>query len=215
MKSYLIQTLFISLCTLCVHTLNAQTLSQQSINSMGAYMTSSSSSLSQTVGETMTATWTQGDKILTQGFHQTFKLTLNLKAFLQGYYQGSGIMNDVLYNQGVSAMPTSLTDSITIECRKPFYPFDMLFQEKKCISNNGLVTISHQGLIGEKVYIVLKHRNSLETWSALPIIIEQYSFYDFTTAATKLTEDNQAEVEPGVFAYIHGRHQSRWLYRWI
>jgi hypothetical protein len=83
---------------------NAQTLSPQVIASAGGYQSNATHSLSFTIGEPNTQTLTSANNILTQGFQQPYKMTLNLKAYLQGYYDGAGLMKNVLYNQGEYAI---------------------------------------------------------------------------------------------------------------
>ncbi|MBK8683883.1 MAG: hypothetical protein IPN26_02245 [Bacteroidetes bacterium] len=109
----------------------AKLFCQQVVSSMGGYYTQSSGSLSYTVGETVTHTLLSGNHILTQGFQQPFEINLfHLKAYLQGYYIGSGQMGDVLYNQGVYANPSIHTDSVTIEFRQTNSPYLSVFKKR-------------------------------------------------------------------------------------
>jgi hypothetical protein len=48
------------------------------------------------------------------------------------------------------------------------------------------------------------HRNTVQTWSALPVTFAATTSYDFTTSASQAYADNQVEVEPGVFAFFGG-----------
>ncbi len=181
-----------------------QSLTPQVIATAGGYQTSAAGSLSFTIGETNTQTLSSATHMLTQGFQQPYKLSLNVKAFLQGYYVGSGMMANVLNNQGVTTNPGNETDSITIELREAASPFNLISTTKQIIQING--TVSYQGLAtaGQSCYIVIKHRNSIETWSANPVLLTENTIYDFSTAANKAYGDNQKEVEPGMFAFFSG-----------
>ena len=57
-------------------------------------------------------------------------------------------------------------------------------------------------------YIVIKHRNHIETWSAYPIPISDANGismnYDFSISANKAYGDNQSEIESGVCALYTG-----------
>jgi hypothetical protein len=54
-------------------------------------------------------------------------------------------------------------------------------------------------------YIVIKHRNTLQTWSAGPVdCSESTALYNFTTAPDKAYGNNQVQVEPGVWAFFTG-----------
>lgn len=182
----------------------AQSLSPQVIASSGGYFSNAAGSLSFTVGETVTPTVTGGGYTLTQGFQQPFDLTINLSAFLQGYYLGSGQMNDVLYNQGVYASPSTVSDSITVELHQATAPYALAFSTTKPLAQNGTLSIKGLGSVGQQYYIVLKSRNHIETWSANPVLLNQTTAYNFTDAATKAYGSNMAEVEPGVFALYAG-----------
>ncbi|GBL35492.1 hypothetical protein EMGBS15_10870 [Filimonas sp.] len=52
-------------------------------------------------------------------------------------------------------------------------------------------------------YIVVKHRNSIETWSAQPVAYT-IGTYDFTTAANKAYGNNMIQIESGKWAFYSG-----------
>ena len=192
------------LANVLIGSLHAQSLSQQVVASAGGVMTSSMASLSFTVGETQTQTFTAAGHTLTQGFQQPFTLTLHLKAWLQGYNLGSASMASVLMNQGVVSATPDQTDSITIELRSATSPYSLLSSSQQIIPSNGVLTYQGFTSVGQSCYIVIKHRNHLETWSANPIALSENTIYDFTTAASHAYGDNQVEVEPGLFALYAG-----------
>jgi hypothetical protein len=51
---------------------------------------------------------------------------------------------------------------------------------------------------------VVKHRNSLETWSASPITIGTNLSYDFSTAANKAYGSNLKNIGSGVYVIYTG-----------
>ncbi|MBL7754961.1 MAG: hypothetical protein JNM44_10835, partial [Chitinophagaceae bacterium] len=53
-------------------------------------------------------------------------------------------------------------------------------------------------------YIVVRHRNHLETWSDSAVLLSQNSTYDFSTMAGKAYGNNQVELEPNIFAFYSG-----------
>jgi hypothetical protein len=143
--------------------------------------------------------------MLTQGFQQPFDLNLlNVKAFLQGYYMGSGQMMDVLYYQGVYTNPSLIADSITVELHHATSPYNLAFQTKTVIKQNGNIEVKGLGVVGQLYFLVLKHRNSIETWSSSPVLLANTTTYDFSTSASQAYADNQAEVEPNVWAIYSG-----------
>ena len=129
--------------------------------------------------------------------------TLYVKLFLQGYYAGSGNMNSVLLNEGISAN-SSITDSITVELRNANSPYTLAATSKTVLNTNGLAVCTFPVISGS-YYIVVKHRNALQTWSANPMTIGAVPvFYDFSSAASQAFGGNEIEVDPNVFAFYSG-----------
>lgn len=182
----------------------SQTLSPHVFASAGGYQSSATASLSFTMGEAAIATLTNGSNVLTQGFQQPYKMTLNVKAYLQGYYQTTGYMQNVLYNEGVYAFPGNETDTVTIQLRQSSAPYNIIAETKEIIHTDGTVSFNGTTSGGQACYIVLKHRNSVETWSALPVMLLEDTFYDFSTNDYKAFGSNQAEVMTGVWALFAG-----------
>ncbi len=185
--------------------LNAQTLKPFVIATAGGYASNTNGSLSFTIGETVTPTFQNGNTILTHGFQQPFQLNLNLKAYLQGYYLNTtGLMENVLYNQGVTAFAGTECDTIQIQLREANAPYNIAYTTSKVIPTNGQISLNGLSQIGQSYYIVIKHRNTVETWSANPVTMNEITSYDFTAAANKAFGNNQIEVNPGVWAFYSG-----------
>lgn len=130
---------------------------------------------------------------------------LNIGLFLQGFMDVSGTMVPVLATNGLSSNINE-TDSINIELRDAGNLSSVLFQNKTILSTTGQVTlqIPHTLLNTTPFYIVIKHRNHVETWSAQPILAQSNMVYDFSNQASKAYGDNQIEVQPNVFAIYSG-----------
>jgi hypothetical protein len=80
----------------------AQSISPSVIGSAGTTGTVAGTTVSWTVGELAVTTLDNGAHRLTQGFHQAdpVRLKVNIKAFLQGPYNGASAMNDGLRSNG-------------------------------------------------------------------------------------------------------------------
>lgn len=80
------------------------------------------------------------------------QFTLNLTALLEGFYDHTAdLMNP---------------DTVTVELRSFTSPYTLIEQKKIIFNSSGIGTANFTTLIdGTPYYIVLKHRNSLETWS--------------------------------------------------
>ncbi len=130
--------------------------------------------------------------------------SLSLTAFFEGLYLGSSTMTSAPYN-GDFTSPASIADTITVELHIANGTFDLAYSVTDTISVNGTASISLPGAaVGNYYYIVLKHRNSLETWSADSVLISSSLSYDFSTAATQAYGSNMVDLGSGVFGIYAG-----------
>jgi hypothetical protein len=128
-------------------------------------------------------------------------MSFSLKLFLQGYYMGSGSMQSVLANQGENPN-TSLTDFIDVKAYDK-NTLNFISSGPGILFTDGTVSCS-MSPVYDSVYLCISHRNTIQTWSANPVLLSNQFNYDFTTAASQAFGDNQIEVEPGVFALYTG-----------
>ena len=116
--------------------------------------------------------------IITMSCQSSATLTLNV--FIEGFYAGNHLMAPVLYNCGLSSNAT-ISDSITVELHSSVSPFSLVETKKGILNTNGTCSvIFSSSRIGSSYYIVLKHRNSLETWSSIPVLFSVATTYNFT-----------------------------------
>jgi hypothetical protein len=100
---------------------------------------------------------------------------------LQGYTLAGGVMVPVLYNNGLSTNPNDV-DNVTIELHNSSSPFATAASTNGVLKTDGNVQVQLPGaLIGSSYYIVVKHRSSIETWSANPVLLGATTTFDFTT----------------------------------
>lgn len=127
---------------------------------------------------------------------------ISVKLFIQGFYLGG--------NQMISAIdplahPT-ICDTISIELHNSISPYNILYYTIGTIDINGNGQfIFPAGIINQSFYLVVRHRNALETWSQNPLLINTSTIsYDFSTAANKAYGSNQVSLEDGNFAFWSG-----------
>ncbi|HPI55603.1 MAG TPA: hypothetical protein PLU10_12975, partial [Chitinophagaceae bacterium] len=129
---------------------------------------------------------------------------LQLTAFLQGYYIGSGFMTSVMSNQGVSAAALDDVDDVTVNAYTPTNTIVPVATITTRLKTNGSAYCVFPALNGN-YYIELRHRNSISTWTADPILLSSTTAnYNLSTAAAQAFGGNLFEIEPGVFAVYTG-----------
>ncbi|MBK7763086.1 MAG: hypothetical protein IPI46_06895 [Bacteroidetes bacterium] len=128
-----------------------------------------------------------------------------IKLFLQGYYLSSGMMANVLFNQGAELNTSTRVDSVIIELHESAYPFALHSSFKCELHTDGTLTAGAPATaLGQAYYIVIKHRNCFETWSANPVMMNSNTYYNFSDSSNKAFGDNMIQVEPNVWAFYSG-----------
>ena len=130
---------------------------------------------------------------------------IQIKAFLEGLYGGHGTMTPAPYNTNGNS-PSSVADTIVIELHGVAIPCLTKHSYKTTLNINGIANSSFpNSIIGNSYYIVVKHRNSNETWSANPVLISSNNTsYDFSLSASKAFGNNLQNMGNGVFAIFVG-----------
>lgn len=134
------------------------------------------------------------------------KNILSLTSLIQGFY-------DPALNQMIK-------DTMKAIIRNSFSPFSILDSSKALLDSTGHADLVFNNLSdGVPVYIQLKHRNSLETWSKVPASstfallfaisyspFDSFLEYDFTSASSKAFGNNMilADTGPNKFAIYSG-----------
>ncbi|MBK7029743.1 MAG: PKD domain-containing protein [Bacteroidales bacterium] len=115
---------------------------------------------------------------------------LNLALFLEGLFNGSG-MNKAQNGSG-NQFPGNVADQITIELRNSIAPYTLAGGPYTMnVNTDGTAAITIPAALGSTYFIVVKHRNSLETWNATPISFGGTSIsYNFNSSAGQAYGNN-------------------------
>jgi hypothetical protein len=120
--------------------------------------------------------------------------TLSLKLSLQGFY-----------NSNTNKL--NAKDTVRIYLRR-WYETAVNFDSGKAVLDSVSMTLNFnfQDLQDSYYYAVIRHRNSLETWTKPFYIRESSQSYDLTTALNKAYGDNQIQVDntPVMFSIYGG-----------
>jgi len=104
-----------------------------------------------------------------------FELT-SFTALVEGFYNGTSMVSD----------------SVTVELRNTSAPYNLIDQTKILLDSNGQGSGRFYNAVnGTPYYVILKHRNAVETWSATPQTFSANSMsFDFTTGQNKAYGNN-------------------------
>lgn len=129
---------------------------------------------------------------------------VTVKMFIEGYYDADAhAMRPVMMNQGVGSSATDV-DTVSIELRDAT-TYELVASATAMLQTNGDAVATFTTAPSGSFYIVVKHRNALETWSANPVAVgASPSTYDFTTAASQAYGDNMKMLESGVYGFYSG-----------
>ena len=130
-------------------------------------------------------------------------LALNIKVFLEGLYLGNEKMTSAPFNaDGIS--PQNIADTLTIELHDTLGMFMTVYSSFALLDTNGMCSINIPNTFNNnRFYLSVKHRNSIETWSANPILLASNTNYDFSNAADQSFGDN-VKNDGGVFLLYCG-----------
>lgn len=131
---------------------------------------------------------------------------LYLTAYLEGLYQGSNTMIASPFSaDGIS--PSNIADTIIVELHEAAPPYALVYATYALLDINGLsdVLFTGTGANGNSYYVVVKHRNSIVTWSATPVLMSNAGVsYDFSSSQTQAAGDNLKDDGNGVYLIFSG-----------
>ncbi len=137
----------------------------------------SSANYQVTIVDSMTQFAAQGNGFykLQSPYFNPFEVT-SFTALIEGYFNGN----------------TMTTDTVTLELRNQFFPYNKIDQTKILLDQNGNGNGKfYNAANNTPFYIVVKHRNALETWSSFPQSFSANSLaYDFTSSASQAYGNN-------------------------
>ncbi|MBL8008369.1 MAG: hypothetical protein JNJ56_12630 [Ignavibacteria bacterium] len=119
---------------------------------------------------------------------------LNLSVIPEGYY-------NYLSNRLIKK------ESVIIDLRQSVSPYAVVDSKAAIIDSVNFTGIFvFPNLNQANYYIIVKHKNCIETWSSSPVLINESSVYDFTSALNNAYGSNQKQVDtsPPRFGIISG-----------
>jgi hypothetical protein len=136
--------------------------------------------------------------------------SLNLTAFLEGFWNGSG-MNQAQQTEADfitrNNFPGTTVDTLSVILRNATDPWDIVYEAHGVnINTDGTISITGiPAILSDSYYIVLNHRSSVVTWSSHPVSFSASPIhYNFSTAADKAFGSAQVDLGSGVWGLYSG-----------
>jgi endonuclease/exonuclease/phosphatase family metal-dependent hydrolase len=109
-------------------------------------------------------------------FSSAFVELTSLTALIEGLYNGTSMV----------------PDTVIVELRNTTFPYSLVDQTKILLNSNGQGSARFYNAVnGTFYFLVLKHRNAIETWSATGQMFTSNALaYDFTTGSNKAYGNN-------------------------
>jgi hypothetical protein len=126
--------------------------------------------------------------------------TLNLKIFLEGLFNGiDGMVKAQGCDDGENPydmFPGSITDTLTIQLAETNDPYEIIHSEHAVpVNTDGTISINTiPASLSGNYYIIIKHRNHVETWSQVVSFAGGIINYNFTDAISKAWGNNMIRV---------------------
>ena len=127
---------------------------------------------------------------------------LNIKFYIEGYY----IQPDSMVNAFNPSVQDTITDSVTICLAKKTPPYNILYSYPTVLNTHGIATgYFAQPILGESYYLVIKHRNTIETWSSQPFgFFDPDTLFNFSDSLGKAYGNNMVMLDSAVYAFHSG-----------
>lgn len=101
--------------------------------------------------------------------------SINIKAGIEGFWNGT----------------VQVSDTIECELRSSVSPYPVIESASVLLNSSGEGLVSFPSAPAGSYYLAVKHRNSIETWSGLPLaIVKGSNSYDYTVSAAQAYGSN-------------------------
>jgi len=129
--------------------------------------------------------------------------TLNLTLFLEGLFNGTS-MNKAQNSTG-SQYPGTVADQITVELHNSTSPYALAGGPYTLnVNTDGTASVTIPAALSSSYYVVVKHRNSIETWSGVPLSFTGSTITHNYTIAASQAYGNNLKLVSGKFVIYAG-----------
>ena len=128
------------------------------------------------------------------------------KVYLEGLYNLESHLMNAAKDENGNHFNLGVADKISIELHNSSFPYSLVYVADDIdLKTDGTTECAIPSEFHDSYYIVIKHRNSLETWSNVPVSFQGISInYDFSDSMSKAFESNMKKLEPGIYGLYSG-----------
>jgi len=160
------------------------------------------------------------NNISLQGTGAGQSLSLNLEAFLEGFYSPVSTSNNILNSKVISDIKSikkevkgsknnikydknfsdnllnNVQDSIAVYLAQSSSPFTIVDSTKSILSDSGMANCNFSNVSHGNYFIIIRHRNHIETWSSTAVTFTSGSNvnYDFTSSQSQALGNNLVQI---------------------
>lgn len=127
--------------------------------------------------------------------------TVTITAFLEGLY--NGVTMNKAQNATGNQFPGSTADQLLVELHQSVTPYGLVAGPYTVnLSTTGIASFTIPAAFNSSYYLVVKHRNSIETWSSIPLAFNTSQIgYNFSTSAGQAFGNNLKPVDGKYLIY--------------
>ena len=99
----------------------------------------------------------------------------------------------------------NICDTLIVELRNNSFPFSVNYTDTSILDISGNASFNFPQSQGHSYFLAVHHRNSLETWSAFPVLFNAQTInYSFADSIGKAYGNNLKNLGDGNFALFNG-----------
>jgi len=194
-----------AVCLILMPKVYGQDVDRGLISCGGGFFPSSDISLAYSMGEPVNASYASADVQLFAGFLPgDGRRKLIFVVLPEGLWNGTSL-NKAQDGNG-PAFGGNIADKVILSVAGGFQPHPIVFtSELVDLLITGISEVSLPAHLSGTNFLVVNHRNHIETWSAEPVSMANLVLtYSFAQSAGQAYGSNQKEIAPGIFALFAG-----------
>ena len=143
--------------------------------------------------------------------------TLNITVFLEGLYNGTSgnvkVQGCIDGETPYDMFPGTISDTLTVQLAQITDPYLILHTEHGVpVNTDGTINLNTiPGTFTDSYYIIIKHRNHIETWSQILSFSGQIINYNFTDALSKAWGNNMIGIGGKYYLYTGDTNKDQYV----